>query len=622
MADEAPIPPPDALPSRSEGALAIDRTELPVSIPESPSPGNVWAKIKRHKVVEWTLAYIAFAYALLHGVEMVGEAFDWSPLISKLTIVILLIGIPIAAVLAYYHGHRARHRISGAELGMLIALLVIAGSALWFISRPSRAPATLALNANVPPPMSQSTPAFSPPPHSIAVLPFTNLSGDPKQEYFSDGISEELINALTQINALEVAARTSSFSFKGRNVDIGTIARKLDVAAILEGSIRRSGNTVRITAQLINTVSGFHIWSHDYDRELKNMLVLQTDIATTVAQQLQIKLLGDEAGKIEAGGTQNPEAYDAFLQGTQLLPAAESEADYRAVAAMDSHAIALDPNYAAAYAQRAVALMNIMIVTNDSSIRDRVRHQARQDAEKAVAIAPNFAEAHGALWFVRTLGFSDFSGAASEIEYALALAPGSARVQEYFAVQSSWSGYSDMALEALRRAVRLDPQNYRIRLNLAIGLYNARRFDAAMVAAQDAKALKPDGSSVASQIWMIDLALGRPGVARQFCQSSTTPLDAADRHDCLARAYHALGKVNEAESELKQFQHLAGTSAAYEYAEINAQWGNASAALEWLAAAERLHDPGLQSLKVDWELDPVRNTPQFKALAQRLNFSP
>jgi adenylate cyclase len=149
------------------------------------------------------------------------------------------------------------------------------------------------------------------------VLPFTNLSGDVTQEYFSDGITEELIVALSQIDALKVIARTSSFSFKGKDIDIGTMARKLNVAAILEGSVRRSGNKVRIAVQLINATNGFHIWSRDYDRDLNDVLALQTDIATAVTQELQVKLLGNEASKIELGGTRIPAAFDAYLQGAK-----------------------------------------------------------------------------------------------------------------------------------------------------------------------------------------------------------------------------------------------------------------------------------------------------------------
>src|SRR4029077_10858933 len=159
--------------------------------------------------------------------------------------------------------------------------------------------------------------AFAPPPHSIAVLPFVNLSGDKAQEYFSDGLTEESLNSLAQINDLQVAARTSAFSFKGTNTDIGTIARKLNVGAVLEGSVRRSANTLRITAQLINAVTGFHLWSKSYDRDLGDVLKLQSEIATSVASALKVTLLGDVAARVELGGTRNLAAFDAYLRGAK-----------------------------------------------------------------------------------------------------------------------------------------------------------------------------------------------------------------------------------------------------------------------------------------------------------------
>ena len=161
--------------------------------------------------------------------------------------------------------------------------------------------------------------AFNPPPHSIAVLPFVNLSGDKEQEYFSDGLTEELLNSLAEINGLQVAARTSAFSFKGQDNDIGTIARKLNVGAVLEGSVRRSAHTIRITAQLINAVTGFHLWSKTYDRDLGDVLKLQTEIATAVAGALKVTLLGDVAAKVELGGTRNPAAFDAYLRGAKAF---------------------------------------------------------------------------------------------------------------------------------------------------------------------------------------------------------------------------------------------------------------------------------------------------------------
>jgi TolB-like protein len=175
--------------------------------------------------------------------------------------------------------------------------------------------------------------AFNPPPHSIAVLPFANMSGDKEQEYFSDGLTEELLNSLSEINELQVAARTSAFSFKGTNTDIGTIARKLNVGAVLEGSVRRSANTIRITAQLINAVTGFHLWSKTYDRDLGDVLKLQTEIATAVASALKVTLLGDVAAKVELGGTDNPAALDAYLRGAKAFSSRREAKDLPAAIA-------------------------------------------------------------------------------------------------------------------------------------------------------------------------------------------------------------------------------------------------------------------------------------------------
>jgi eukaryotic-like serine/threonine-protein kinase len=468
-----------------------------------------------------------------------------------------------------------------------------------------------------------SMPSFAPPAHSLAVLPFTNLSGDPTQEYFSDGITEELINALSHIDALQVSARTSSFSFKGRNVDIATIARKLNVAAILEGSIRRSGNTVRITVQLISAVNGFHLWSQSYDRDPRDILTLQTDIATAVAQEMQVKLLGDEAARIEVGGTRNPDAYDAYLRGMQIVVTAQDiDASRRALAAFDK-AIALDPNYAAAYAQRAHTLRSIASHTTDpASVRDMFA-AARQSAERAVSLAPDYADAHMALgWHVLVYGFLDFSGAQRETDRALALAPGSASILDGYSGFQGIIGHHDVALAAIRRAIKLDPQNPRYREHLLENLSWARRFQEVLAAVQDAKALHAEGYYAGYYGALSNLALGRAAPASQMCESPETPLDAGQRHFCLALAYHALGKIKQATTELEEFKAANGDLGAAKIAAIYAQWGDPAAALSWLATAERLYRASLVHLRVDWMFDPIRNQPQFQDLMQRLNFPP
>jgi len=468
-----------------------------------------------------------------------------------------------------------------------------------------------------------TTVAFNPPPHSVAVLPFVNMSGDKEQEYFSDGVSEELIKSLSHVEALQVCARTSSFSFKSKNVDIGTIARKLNVAAILEGSIRRSGDTVRITAQLVNAINGFHIWSQSYDRDLRDILALQTDIAAAVAQEMEVKLLGDEAARIEAGGTHNPAAYDAYLRGMQIALTAQDIAAARRALAVFDQAIALDPGFAAAHAQRARALRYMADFSAEPPVVREFYAQARQAAERAVALAPDYADAHMVLgWHVLANGFLELGAAAREIDRAMALAPGSAAVLDGYAGFEGIIGHHDAALTAMRRAIRLDPQNSRYHEHLLLNLYWARRFEDVLVAIGDVNALNAQSFYAGIYSATSNLALGHPELAAQICESPATPLDRGERHLCLALADHALGKTGQASNELAELRAMRGDLGAATYAAVHAQWGEPAAALRWLATAERVHRASLLQLKVDWMFDPIRNQQQFQALEERLNFPP
>lgn len=508
----------------------------------------------------------------------------------------------------------------------ITAAVVILGAVAYlgmekpWIAKPSVSASTVAIPA--------MPAAFTPPPHSIAVLPFTNLSGDPKEEYFSDGVSEELINALSQIDALQVAARTSSFSFKGKNVDIRTIARTLGVGAILEGSIRRSGNEVRITAELINALNGFHIWSKEYDRDLKNILALQTEIATSVAAQLKARLLGDESAKIEEGGTHDPQAYEAYLRGLQGFESSDlsDETAIRVALARYDRAISLDSHYAAAYAQRARALSALARFTSAGrgpKQRLELFRRAREAAERAVALAPAFADGHIALgWHVLLCGYFDFKAAAREIERAMSLAPGSAYVLRTYGSFQMLLGHEDTAISTLRRAVSLDPQNYLYNLDLVITLDFFRRFSEELAEAQRVRMLKPDAHDLSLQEAYAYLGMGHPQEALKLCSSQSTPFDADNRHACLALTYHALGRRKEAEREFATLRAMDGDSIAIFYAGIYAQWGEPAAALRWLTTGERLQDPYLISLKADWRFDPIRNEPEFRALMRRLNFPP
>jgi serine/threonine-protein kinase len=348
-------------------------------------------------------------------------------------------------------------------------------------------------------------------------------------------------------------------------------------------------------------------------------------VATSVAHELEVQLAGDEANKIELGGTRNPEAYDAYLRGSQMLSDWDGgEAGLRAVLAAFDEAIRLDPGFARPYSARASALGDMSIFVAKPGERAGFREQARQSAEKGVALAPELGEAHSTLAQVRAYDLLDFAGAAPEYERALALAPGSAKVQSAFGAFSGQLAHFAVAEKAARRAVSLDPQNWHAHQRLGAVLAWARRYDEALTAFQDAKVLAPQSKYINSWIANTFLALGQVEQALPLCEAASLVSEGA-RHQYLAIAYHTLGRQDDAESELQKLKVNSadgGDRDAFELAMIYAQWGRTDMALQWLSKAERLRDPGFQNLRVAWELDPIRNDPQFKAIEARMNLPP
>jgi TolB-like protein/tetratricopeptide (TPR) repeat protein len=502
---------------------------------------------------------------------------------------------------------------SKQALPMVLAVVVAGALAyfgiykFWFSKYQASLPAPPAA------PASAAPAAFAPPPHSIAVLPFVNMSGDKEQEYFSDGLTEEVLNSLAEINELQVAARTSSFYFKGKDVDLGTVAHRLNVGAVLEGSVRRSSHTMRITAQLTNAVTGFHLWSKTYDRELGDVLKLQTEIATAVATSLKITLLGDVGAKIELGGTRTPAAFDAYLRGLRQTRSTTNTEEARLPMDTFAEAIRLDPNYALAFAARSLALsFYARYYAQLAEMRDLFAN-ARADAERAIALAPTLGEAHLALaeFLDTTL---DFTRADDEYERALSLAPGNAAVLYLFARHAARIGRSEAAFAAAQRSVVLDPLNVLSHQGLGDVLFFAHRYNEAIAAYTDAIAVDPGPpESYARRGWSYYL-LGHLQMAQSSCQMKA---DFYQSLVCLAMTLDKLGRHGEAEAMLPK---LGGDISAYQFAQIHAQWGNRGKALDWLDTAMRLRDGGLASLKTDPLLDPLRQEPRFQAIERELKF--
>jgi TolB-like protein/Flp pilus assembly protein TadD len=447
-------------------------------------------------------------------------------------------------------------------------------------------------------------------------LPFVNLSGHEEQEYFSDGLTEELLHSLTQISGLQVAARASSFSFKERPT-IVTVGHQLNVATVLEGSVRRSLSRVRVTAQLINALTGFHIWSKTYDRDLGDVLELQTEVATAVASALKITLLGDEAAKIELGGTRTPGAFDAYLRASKAARSGQGASSYQSAITSYTEAIRLDPNYALAFAGRSLALSNY---AGEFAIGTGIREfsaRAHDDARQALKLAPELAEGHLAL--ARFLGSTplDYTHASEEYERAMSLAPGDAEVLAYSGLHAVYMGRFDVGVAAVRHAVTLDPLNPRSHEMLGEALFWARRYQEAVVAFAEVISLEPDfkrayGFRGVAYYWLGDLQS-----ARSACE---TKPDHWSSMWCLAITYQQLGRHADAEAELTKLQATFGDNSAYQCATIYALWGNRSKALEWLERAVRLPDAGLVYLKTDALMDSLRNEPRFQAIERALKF--
>jgi TolB-like protein/DNA-binding winged helix-turn-helix (wHTH) protein len=502
-----------------------------------------------------------------------------------------------------------RHGWRWAALGLMLLALPAWLIGSWFRAAALSHPES---PANVAPAGAM---AFAPPAHSIAVLPFVNISGDKEQEYLSDGLTEELLNSLSRIDGLQVVGRTSSFYFKGKDVDLGSVGRRLNVAAVLEGSVRRSAHTVRVTARLTSTVAGFQLWSETYDRDLGDILILQSEIANAVAMALKVKLTGDTALKVELGGTRNPAAFDAYLRASRIFWSASNKKNVEEAVAGYTEAIAHDPDYALAHSARSIALLSIQ--SWDRSASDTTLEAAMAEALRAVELAPELADGHLALGLVAATSL-DFARSQGEFEHAMALAPGSERILRDYSGFATAMGHIDSGIAHARRAVQLsplDPQSYGW---LAQGLEDARRYDEAIVVLNEAIALPlAYDPFMHARLGITYYKLGNFERARQECEIRR---ELPDARMCLAMTYEKLGRHREASAELAKLRASAGDAGAYLYAAIYTQWGRPAEALEWLEIAMRLRDANLIVLKIDPLMDPLRKEPRFQAIERELKF--
>ncbi|CAA9350685.1 MAG: Adenylate cyclase [uncultured Gemmatimonadetes bacterium] len=570
-------------------------------------------QIKQRKLFQWAFAYLAGAWLILQVLGLLAQPFAWPDLVLRAATVLLGIGFFAVLILAWYHGEQGRQKASGVELLMLAGILMIAGVAVALVSRGGKdgSPgAALSAGAAAPGGLA-AAPATEQ--GSIAVLPFVNMSPDKDQEYFSDGLTEELLNVLAKIPALRVAARTSSFSFKGKNLPVDSVARALKVGHVLEGSVRKAGDQVRITAQLIDAKTGFHLWSETYDRSLKDIFAVQDEISKAVAEQLRLKLAPGET--LARQETTDPEAHTLVLRGIAAHRQGTRES-FAEAERLFRQAIQRDPRYAQAHARLASSLM----------VRAYHRHipveagyaQARTSAERALALDPKQSEAHSVLGRIADTHDWNFAAAEAHFERALEANPGDARARSLRAWLLMRLGKSEEAVRAARRATELDPLSMAAYNNLGAMYSYAGQEQRAVESFNAALALAPDAAAVTANLALSYSDLGRHAEAIRTAERART-LDPEDHFTLatLGYVYGRAGKQAEAERALTALRAEPEVS-PYLIATIYAGLGDKERTFGMLEQAVKQRDDSVPDLGVDPVFKDFRGDPRFARLLQKI----
>jgi len=453
---------------------------------------------------------------------------------------------------------------------------------------------------------------------SIAVLPFVDLSPNHDQEYLSDGLAEEILNDLAKLPGFKVVGRVSAFQFKGKNEDLRAIGQKLNVANVLEGSIRKDGNHIRVTAQLIKTDDGYHLWSEAYDGEVKDVIAIQENIARAVTSGLQIKLHARESPAVPpSAGTSNPEAFVAFLQARYFLRMHDRESSQRALDLANA-SIALNPAYAPGYALRSAILIRAGgMVWRD--LTDSVR-EGRRDAEQAIALDPKLPDGYRAMSEVQANSEANCPAAEVSINKARELAPRDPDTLDYAALLAMCQGRQEEALSLYQQELALDPLRPQQYFHMAENLRDLGRYDEAHAALQTALELNP------REILQIHETRGEVLLAQGRSQEALAEMEREPpgwSHELgMALAYHALGQRKESDAALARLISLGPNDLAYQIAQVYAYRKQVNEAFQWLERAYRLHDPGLMWFRTDLKLKSLRGDPRYADLLRRMHLAP
>jgi TolB-like protein/Tfp pilus assembly protein PilF len=573
------------------------------------------SELERRNVIRATVLYAGAVWALAQGIAQLGPSVglpDWT---TRWFLVASLIGLPFWLAFAWFHDFtpdrlkrdgyfdagdptsRSYRRTLDAWIIGVLAIAVVLLLTDRFALHDKRSVA-VALDK------------------SIAVLPLINESADPEQDYFSDGLSEELISAIAQVHAIKVIGRNSSFQFRGRQQDdTASIGSKLGVATLLEGTVRRQGDQVRIVASLINAADGSALWSQTYARELKDVFAVQSDIATSVAGALKTALLGKTIESPDQPPGGNLDAYNALLQG-RFHAERRNREDYFTATDFYRQAISLDPEYAMAYARLAIAQQWFIDWVATADERRTVSMQARANARRATELAPQSAVALGALGINQAWSDFDFRSAKTTLEKAIALEPKNAETLYQLADVTACLGRLDEAVAMMRKVLAMEPLNASFHFYIGQFLLAAVMPEKAAVEIRRAIALQPDAAGSRAYLAIALLQLGQ---TEQALQMANDEPDAANRRWALSTVHFATGETTQGQATLDDMIRLDVDYAPSSIAAVYVFIGSNDNAFAMLDHAVDMRDPGVASIYEQPFLIPkLRGDPRLEVLLKKL----
>ena len=583
-------------------------------------PGNFFGELRRRNVYKVAVAYAVVSWLLVQAASILFPTFEAPPWVMKVFVAVLVLGFPIALIFSWAFeitsegikresevdpGKSIAPRTGRRIVGLTMVLAVVAAALFAFqllrskiLTKATGSVASIASNISS---------------KSVAVLPLVNTSGDPSNEYFSDGLSEELIAVLAKIPDLKVIGRSSSFLFKGKSGDSGAIGQKLGVAHLIEGSVRKQGDRVRIVAELINAADGRSIWSETYDRELKDVFAVQEEIAKSVAEQMKVKLLGEKARSDAVPSNRNLAAHNAILQSDFYFQQQTAESIQKAIS-FAQEAVRLDPNYALAYAKLSQAWRQYgasFAVDNT----EKAYEEARVAAEKGAFLAPDLVEVRKAIGWVSMTPALDFRAAEKEFRRALESAPGDAGAKNALSYSLGAQGRLAEAGQTCREALLLDPLVTTLWYNLGRLAVAAGRYQDAEQMFRKGLEIQPHAARFHAYLAALDILRKNPTAALQEAQLEP---DGFWREYALALVQQTQPDRGAADTALKNFSTKYARNGAYQIAVIYALRREPDEMFQWLDNAYATHDSGLTQLAITPFVSQYRDDPRFVVLCQKL----